>query len=145
MKEQIHATCIAMAETGVLLIGPSGSGKSDLALRLIDAGALLIADDRVDLNNESGVLIARAPEALFGLIEVRGLGIIDRPAGRESPVGLAIELTSSEPERLPDPLEKTLAGVRLPLFRLDPFEISVAQKVALAVGLTTGDIRRAHD
>jgi len=145
MNEQVHATCVALSETGVLLMGPSGSGKSDLALRLIEGGALLIADDRVDLCVEDGVLTARAPEPLFGLIEVRGLGIIDRPAGRRSPVGLVIELTPGETERLPEPLETTLAGIALPLFRLDPFEASAAQKVALAVGLTTGDIRRAHD
>jgi len=145
MTEQVHATCVAMAETGVLLVGPSGSGKSDLALRLIGNGALLIADDRVDLTAEDGVLVARAPEALFGLMEVRGLGIIDLPAGRESPVGLVIELTPGKTERLPDSLETSLAGISLPLFRLDPFEASAAQKVALAVGMTTGDIRRAHD
>jgi len=145
VKEQIHATCVALAETGVLLIGPSGSGKSDLALRLIDEGATLIADDRTDLSAHAGVLTARAPESLFGLIEVRGLGIIDRPAGRECRIGLVIELAPGATERLPEPLQTTLAGIRLPLFQLNPYEASAVQKVALAVGLTTGDIRRAHD
>ena len=71
----LHATAISINGQAVLLIGPPGSGKSDLALRLIDRGALLIADDQVALTEVDGVLHASAPAATAGLIEVRGLGI----------------------------------------------------------------------
>ena len=72
----LHASCVELAGTGVVLLGPSGSGKSDLALRLIDGGARLVADDRVVVERSGDRLIARPPEAIAGLIEVRGLGIM---------------------------------------------------------------------
>ena len=70
----VHATCVAIGDRAVLLCGPSGSGKSDLALRLIDGGAQLVADDQVVLRAEGGRIVARAPEALAGRMEVRGIG-----------------------------------------------------------------------
>ncbi|MGE3652127.1 MAG: HPr kinase/phosphorylase, partial [Reyranellaceae bacterium] len=79
MSSQIHATCVALPEGGVLLRGDSGAGKSDLALRLIDGGARLVADDRTDLMREGDLLIARAPTSIAGLIEARGLGILRLP------------------------------------------------------------------
>ena len=75
MDQQVHGTCIAIDGAGVLLRGPSGCGKSDLALRLIDGGAVLVADDRVSLEARAGDLVASAPDALAGLLEVRGVGI----------------------------------------------------------------------
>ncbi|MDE0940637.1 MAG: HPr kinase/phosphatase C-terminal domain-containing protein, partial [Pirellulales bacterium] len=75
----VHATCVAIGEVGVLLRGPSGSGKSDLALRLIEGGAKLVADDQVVLSEVAGSLLASAPAALRGKIEVRGCGILDIP------------------------------------------------------------------
>ena len=72
---QLHATCLARDDEGLLLLGSAGAGKSDLALRLLDHGFLLVADDRVDI--EAGR--ARAPAALAGLLEVRGLGIFRLP------------------------------------------------------------------
>src|SRR5690606_32729552 len=76
----IHATCVALGDTGILLRGRSGSGKSDLALRLIDGGALLVADDRVALSLEGGRVIARPPAALAGYLEVRGVGPMPVPS-----------------------------------------------------------------
>src|SRR5690606_18170052 len=73
----IHATCVVIGEIGVILRGPSGSGKSDLALRLVDTGGLLVADDQVFLSVENGALVARAPPTISGKLEVRGLGIVE--------------------------------------------------------------------
>ena len=75
----IHASCVAIGSRGVLLLGSSGSGKSDLALRLIDSGAKLVADDRTILFTAKGALHARAPASIEGLIEIRGLGIVELP------------------------------------------------------------------
>ena len=101
--EQIHATCIAIDGHGVLLRGPSASGKSDLALRLIDAKAELIADDRVNFLVEPDGLYASAPKALYGLLEVRGLGILRLPATERANISLVCELVSPERvERMPE-------------------------------------------
>ena len=80
MTSQVHGTCVAVAGVGVLLRGPPGSGKSDLALRLIDRGAELVADDRVTLRREDDGIVASAPASLAGLIEVRGVGVARVPA-----------------------------------------------------------------
>jgi HPr kinase/phosphorylase len=131
---QIHATCVEVAGAGVLLLGASGTGKSDLALRLIDQGARLVADDRTDLLRREGELYASAPETIAGRIEVRGLGILAVPAVAEARVRLAIELV--EPalvERLPDRRQCDFLGVSVPLLALDPFAASSAAKVRLAV------------
>ena len=130
---QIHATCVEVAGAGVLLLGASGTGKSDLALRLIDRGARLVADDRTDLLRRDGELFASAPQTIAGRIEVRGLGILAVPAVAEARVRLAIELV--EPalvERLPDHRQCDFLGVSVPLLALDPFAASSAAKVRLA-------------
>ncbi len=129
----IHATCVAVDGVGVLLCGPSGSGKSDLALRLIDGGAALVADDRVVLSVKDGRLVGRAPRAIAGLIEVRGLGPLPVRSVPSAPVALVVDLVpDAAVERLPEPDLRELLGVPLPLVRLDPFEASAAAKVRLA-------------
>ena len=134
MKQQIHGTCVDLSGTGVLLRGPSGSGKSDLALRLIDGGARLVADDRVDLAARDGCLTAAAPATLAGLIEVRGMGIMTLPSIPRSAVGLVIDLVDEEAvERLPEPMVCSLLGVDVPLLRLAAKSASAAAKVRLAV------------
>lgn len=131
---QVHGTCIELAGTGVLLRGPSGSGKSDLALRLLDRGARLVADDRVDLHAADGTLSARAPEPIAGLVEVRGLGIITVPTVTEVRLGLVVDLVApAAVERLPEPKTCTFLGIHLPLVQLAPFEASAAAKLRLAV------------
>ena len=130
---QVHGTCVELAGMGVLLRGPSGSGKSDLALRLIDRGARLVADDRVDLRVLGSALIATAPEPIAGRMEVRGIGIIDIPAVAETRLGLVVDLVAPQAtERLPEPNACTFLGVRVPLIALAPFEASAAAKVRLA-------------
>ncbi|MBI3452026.1 MAG: HPr kinase/phosphatase C-terminal domain-containing protein [Rhodospirillales bacterium] len=129
---QIHATSVELSGTGIVLLGAPGSGKSDLALRLIDAGARLIADDRTDLALESGRLIASAPTAIAGRIEARGVGILPVPSVACAPVGLAVELVASPAiERLPPARKSEWLGVAVPLVALDPFAASAVAKLKL--------------
>lgn len=127
----IHATAVAVDGKGVLILGPPGSGKSDLALRLIDRGAVLIADDRVHVAAD-GTL--HPPPALAGLIEVRGVGILPRPHVAGVVARLAVDL-AAVPQRLPEPAVVDVAGCRLPVLALSPFEGSAPLKVELAVAL----------
>jgi HPr kinase/phosphorylase len=129
---QMHASCVTRNGAGVLLLGPPGSGKSDLALRLMDRGFLLVADDRVDI--EDGV--ARPAAALAGLLEVRGLGILKLPHQAEARLALAVELGSAC--RLPAPARHPTLD--LPLLLLDATSASAAQRVALALDCALGRI-----
>ena len=133
----VHATAVAVERRGVLLLGPSGSGKSDLALRLIDAGGRLIADDQVVLTRVQDRLIATAPPALAGRIEARGIGILTLDGAllwRRMPMALAVELAPPERiERLPEAASRDFLGIALPLIRLSPFEASAPAKLRLAL------------
>jgi serine kinase of HPr protein (carbohydrate metabolism regulator) len=137
VARNIHATCVATDAGGVLLLGPSGSGKSDLALRLIDRGAKLVSDDRVAVRREDGKLIAATPGALFGKLEVRGVGICDVPAQRETVIALIVHL-GDEGERLPNAPTETLEGISLPLLRLAPHRASTPIKIELALSQGVG-------
>jgi serine kinase of HPr protein (carbohydrate metabolism regulator) len=129
-SETLHATSVAINGRAVLLCGPSGMGKSDLALRLIDRGAVLVSDDYTRVLEIEGRLFARAPDRIVGMMEVRGLGLIDVP---HAPVALAVELSDAI-ERMPlDPAVRAIAGVDVPLVRIAPFEASAPIKVELAV------------
>lgn len=127
----LHATGVVRDGAAVLLTGPPGAGKSDLALRLIDRGWRLLADDQVSLSVEADVLIARAPPTTRGMIEVRGVGIVALNAIDTAPVALIIAL-GSEPERLPEPATQTVLGVAVPSLTLDPWTASVALKLEYA-------------
>ena len=130
----LHASCIAIGGTGVLFRGPSGAGKSDLALRLVDQGAVLVADDRVELAIENGAPVARAPQRLAGLLEVRGVGILPVAAVPAAAVGLVVDLVGfGEVERLPEPAFADLAGVPVPRIALWPFAASAPAQIRLAV------------
>ncbi|WP_448208366.1 HPr kinase/phosphorylase [Azospirillum sp. sgz302134] len=129
----IHGTCVLLSGIGVLLRGPSGSGKSDLALRLIDGGAKLIADDRVELRMDQGRLMATAPAALAGLLEARGVGILPVPTAAEAEVGLLVDLVPRDRvERLPDPEATPLLDKAVPRLALCPFDASTPAKLRLA-------------
>ncbi len=139
----VHGTCIEVDGVGVLLRGPSGSGKSDLALRLIDSGALLVSDDQVVVENSAGRLLASAPETIAGLLEVRGVGLMTMPSAAESPLGLVVDLApAGHVPRLPEPATVDLEGTSLPMLRLDPFEVSAPAKLRLSVRALSQDIRR---
>ncbi|MCR5873830.1 HPr kinase/phosphorylase [Phenylobacterium sp. J426] len=116
---------------GVLIEGPSGAGKSDLALRAIGQGFRLVADDRVVLWTSGGRLYGRAPEALHGLIEVRGLDVIRADALSLAEVGLVARL--GEPDRIPDPEFHDILGVSIPAMTTSAFEESAPAKLSRAL------------
>ena len=131
----IHGTAVAIGGRAVLLLGPSGSGKSDLALRLIGSGWTLVADDRVVLSRRSENLVAAPPPSLAGLIEARGLGFCRMPFLGEAEVALAVRLVAQGTvERLPEAASETLLGVSIPLIKLISWEASAPTKVHLALG-----------
>ena len=129
----IHGTGVLIAGAGVLLCGKSGAGKSDLALRLIDGGAVLIADDRVEVRVDQGKVIASAPASLAGLLEVRGVGLMRVPFAPEGELHLVVDLVKPDAvERLPEPEWTVVASGRLPRLALAPFEASAPAKLRLA-------------
>jgi hypothetical protein len=145
----IHASCIRVAKAGknfgapaaagVLLIGRSGAGKSDLLLRLIGRGAVLVSDDRTELSVRDGKFLASAPLIIAGLTEIRGVGIVELPHARRVSVALVVDL-SAQGERLPKRRffapPKALAMPkknRPPLIFLSAFEDSAPDKVLAAV------------
>ncbi len=136
--QPIHATAVAHWAPGtgwraILISGPPGAGKSDLALRLIGRGWRLVADDYVHVFASGEALYATAPDTIAGRMEARGVGIIDACACGVVRLVLAVELTETPPERLPDPERRNLAGRSLPLLRLAGFETSAVEKVAAAM------------
>jgi len=117
----------------VLITGPSGSGKSDLALRLLDRGFTLVSDDQTIIRRDGNRLIASAPPTIAGKLEVRGIGIVDMATTADVPVALIIELTS-DIERIPDDnRERLILGVRLPIISIDAMAASAPSKVAIAL------------
>ncbi|WP_445680061.1 HPr kinase/phosphorylase [Radicibacter daui] len=133
---RLHASCVALESQAILLLGPSGSGKSDLALRLIAAGAGLVADDVTVVEAVGdGTLAAFAPPQTAGLIEARGLGILRLPECGRATVRLILRLAApgEQIERLPHRREETLEGVALPVVTLAPFEGSAVAKAQFAL------------
>ena len=137
MSQPIHVTAVARfgpaGWRGALLRGPSGVGKSDLALRLIDAGWRLVADDYTQVWASGEGLYACAPDRIAGRIEARGLGIIALPSRPVARIDLLVDCVRTPPERLPEPAFETVAGVRLPRLIVDVRPPSAAQAVALAI------------
>jgi serine kinase of HPr protein (carbohydrate metabolism regulator) len=131
-RETVHATCIAIHGRAVLLMGRSGAGKSDLALRLIDRGATLVSDDYTDLSTDGTLLIASPPATIAGRMEVRGIGIVETPFVATAPVALVVRLDAPV-ERMPEPATYTLAERAIPSISLDPFEASAPIKLELAL------------
>jgi serine kinase of HPr protein (carbohydrate metabolism regulator) len=131
--ETIHASTVASEGRAVLITGPSGSGKSDLALRLLDRGFTLVSDDRTIVRKDGDRLVASAPPNIAGKLEIRGIGIVDMETAGDMPVALLVELTS-EIQRLPDDSrERPILGVRLPLITIDAMTASAPSKVALGL------------
>ena len=129
----VHGSAVQLMDKGILLLGPSASGKSDLALRLIDAGAVLIADDQVGLVREDGRLLARPPARLAGMIELRGIGIMRVPY-RSGPLDLAVDLERSmAAEQLPEPETMSYLGVDLPKIGLDARAPSAVAKIKMVL------------
>jgi serine kinase of HPr protein (carbohydrate metabolism regulator) len=132
----LHASCVALANKAVLITGASGAGKSDLALRLIDQGALLIADDQTQLEvDDNGHLNAAAPVSIMGLIEVRHVGLLKLPYVGQTQVRLYIELASPDEalERLPELAPVLLLGHPVRRLRLPAFAASTPAKIRAAL------------
>jgi serine kinase of HPr protein (carbohydrate metabolism regulator) len=130
----VHGTTVALEGEGVLLRGPSGSGKSDLALRLIDGGARLVADDQTELTRVADGLLARSPASIAGRMEVRGVGILRVPTVPSALLRLVIDLVAPDRvERLPEPQFCDYLQCSLPLLALAPFEASAPAKIRLAL------------
>ena len=113
--ETLHASCVALDGRGLLILGPSGSGKSALALQLMAHGARLVADDRCLLHARAGRLVASCPPRLSGLIEARGVGILKADPLAEAVLVLAVDLGHGEPDRLPPRRSLRLLDCELPL------------------------------
>ena len=142
---QVHGTCVELEGVACLLRGPPGSGKSDLALRLFDHGARLVADDQVVLRRAGDRVIASAPPDFAGAIEVRGIGVVRLEGTNEAPLGLVVDLVSAaEVERMPETGSCEYLGITVALIALAPFEASAAAKVRLAVRIGTGSIMPAR-
>ena len=138
----LHATCVSISGTGVLIRGLSGSGKSDLALRLIDQGAELVSDDYCEITVEGARLIAAVPATIAGKLEIRGYGIVQLPYIEKVAVGLIVDLVKAdEIERLPENSTTTIENIALPWLRLDPFTPSAAHKVRMIVRILAGSQR----
>lgn len=137
--ETVHASTVATEGRAVMIMGPSGSGKSDLTLRLLDRGFTLVSDDQTIVKRLGERLVATAPPQLAGKLEIRGVGIVDMDHDSDIPVALVVELTSHI-QRLPDDSrERPILGVPVPLVSIDAMTASAASKVALALdrlGLT---------
>ncbi len=130
----IHqATCVAIGGRAVLIEGPPGSGKTSLALALIDRGAELIGDDGVQLMPRAGRLFASPPPNTAGLIEVRNLGLLPWPAVSDVPVALILRLDPAAPRFIEAAERAELGGVSLPLVRLWPDGAVLALKAELAL------------
>ncbi len=131
--ETLHTSTVALDGRAVLIGGPSGSGKSDLALRLLDRGFVLVSDDQTIVRKDGTRLVAVAPPSIAGKLEVRGIGIVDVDRVENVPVALMVELTS-EIQRLPDDSrERVILGIRVPLISIDAAAASAPSKVALAL------------
>ena len=142
-EANIHASCVAIGRHGVLLLGPSGAGKSDLALRLIDEGARLVADDRTILFVSKRALHAKAPASIKGLLEIRGLGIVELPARTTAKIALVVRL-GKEGARLPSHRiyhAPTIlgAGAQAPLIALNAHFASTPAKIRAALAAFSQD------
>jgi serine kinase of HPr protein (carbohydrate metabolism regulator) len=129
-SDLLHASCVAIGGRAVLLAGRSGMGKSDLALRLIDRGAVLVSDDYTEVRRLDRKLYATPPARIVGKIEVRGIGLVEMPYLAEAEVALLVDL-DSEVERMPEAQTRRLAGVDIPAYALAPLEPSAPIKVEL--------------
>lgn len=132
-SETVHATTVCRGNRAVMLAGPSGSGKSDLALQLLDRDYTLVADDQTLLSAYKGRLMASAPPSISGKMEVRGLGIIELPIKEDVPVCLYVAL-GEPPDRLPDDDEhETVFGIDVPRIRLMGSSPSAAIRIDMAL------------
>ena len=114
-QDRVHGTCVAFEGRGALLVGSSGSGKSGLALDLMAYGASLVADDQVLLTTKEGDLWATAPDAVRGMIEARGAGLVRVRVETRAKLAFVVDLDSETDARLPQPRQFCITDTCLPL------------------------------
>ena len=127
--KRIHSTSVVIDDNGVLILGDSGSGKSDLALRLIDSGATLISDDisicRKNLNN----IYLYCPPEIKGLLEVREIGVITVPFVERIKLRLVVNLKSNNNERFPKESSFRILGIKIPIINIEGKNSSAVAKI----------------
>ncbi len=136
--QNIHASCVSWHGKGILFLGDSGMGKSDICLRMVmDKQAKLVADDRVNIFIKGNRLFAEAPDNLKGLIEVRGLGIVSFPAKKRCQISLVVRVVSKreDVERMPEKIFYEYEGIKIPQIALYPFDVSSVDKVLLGLSI----------
>lgn len=132
-SETVHATTVARNGRAVMITGISGSGKSDLALQLIDRGFTLVADDQTIVQRREASLFASAPATIRGKLEIRGIGIVAMPVVEDVRIAMVVELTSAV-QRFPDEArERIICGLSVPVISVDAMTASAAAKVALCL------------
>ncbi len=130
----MQASCVAIGGRALLIEGPPGSGKSSLALALIDRGAALIGDDGVSLACVGGRIIAAPPPTIAGLIELRGVGLVTLPVAHPAPLALILTLGGAAGERLPERLaQRAIAGVDIPVLPFVPGALAPAVRAEWAL------------
>lgn len=133
MSRAIQLTCVAIGGRGLLIDGPSGSGKSSLALALIDRGAVLVGDDGVMIAERSGQLLVSPHPNTIGKLEVRNLGILDFPTAPPVPAALFVRLSDRAPRYVDQPEWIEIENVRLPRLRFWPGSPVLALRAELAL------------
>ena len=128
--DTVYGTCVVLRRCGILFFGSSGSGKSDLALRLIGIGGQLVGDDQVYVWQKNGFLWAKPVTPLQGKLEVRGVGIVHMPYKKRAKLHMVVRL-AKHVARLPKPKKQTVCGVAVPCWHLRPFEPSALDKIRL--------------
>lgn len=132
MSATLQFGCVAIGGRGLLICGAPGSGKSSLALALIDRGAVLVGDDCTSLAAEGGRLIAAAPPRIGGVLEVRNVGLVSMPVSGPVAVSLVVRLDRDAPRFIDAAEQVEIEGVTLPLVRLWPDSAVLALRAEIA-------------
>ncbi len=134
-ESTLHGTCVAYGQSGLLIIGTSGSGKSALALALMAMDATLVADDRVTVTNRDGVLSGHCPPAIKGMIEARRIGLLAAKTQPTTLITCIVDLDKTEPDRLPPNRSLTILGVEVDLvFGKDTPNLAAALNQLMKIG-----------
>lgn len=129
----LQASCVAIGDLALAIEGKPGSGKSSLALALIDRGAVLIGDDGVALHKEGDQLIASPPPNITGMLEIRGIGLVEMPTSQPRPLALILDLDAPS-ERIPDgPSDRDILGIDIPTLPFEPGTVAPAVRAEWAL------------
>ena len=137
-----HGTAVLYRGFGILIRGPSGSGKSDLALRLIDDGADLIADDQVIIKSVGEILQLSSPDKISGLIEIRGVGVVRIKYVSGVPLGLILDINPRKKlKRMPIIKKELIGSISIPVISIDAFESSAVAKIKIFMQCLGNEIK----